>query len=106
MGGRRKARVLALQALYEADTTKHDADAIIRRLVAEREIAEENRAFAIELVSIPTYVLIALSRVDGRASEAAVKYFFLGAMSAAILAYGLSYSIDCKDKRQITMMAL
>ncbi len=47
--------------------------------------------FAIELVSIPTYVLIALSRVDGRASEAAVKYFFLGAMSAAILAYGLSF---------------
>ncbi len=47
--------------------------------------------FAIELVSIPTYVLIALSREDARASEAAVKYFFLGALSAAILAYGLSF---------------
>ncbi len=47
--------------------------------------------FAIELVSIPTYVLIALSRDDARASEAAVKYFFLGAMAAAILAYGLSF---------------
>ncbi|MGD2107999.1 MAG: NADH-quinone oxidoreductase subunit N [Phycisphaerae bacterium] len=47
--------------------------------------------FAIELVSIPTYVLIAISREDGRASEAAVKYFFLGAMSAAVLAYGLSF---------------
>lgn len=47
--------------------------------------------FAIELVSIPTYVLIALSREDIRASEASVKYFFLGAMSAAILAYGLSF---------------
>lgn len=47
--------------------------------------------FAIELVSIPTYVLIALSRTDARASEAAVKYFFLGALSAAILAYGLSF---------------
>ncbi len=47
--------------------------------------------FAIELVSVPTYVLIALSREDSRASEAAVKYFFLGAMSAAILAYGLSF---------------
>ena len=47
--------------------------------------------FAIELVSIPTYVLIALSRTDARASESAVKYFFLGAMSAAILAYGLSF---------------
>jgi len=47
--------------------------------------------FAIELVSVPTYVLIALSRLDGRAAEATVKYFFLGAMSAAILAYGLSF---------------
>lgn len=47
--------------------------------------------FAIELVSVPTYVLIALSRLDGRASEATVKYFFLGAMAAAILAYGLSF---------------
>ncbi len=47
--------------------------------------------FAIELVSVPTYVLIALSREDSRASESAVKYFFLGAMSAAILAYGLTF---------------
>ncbi len=47
--------------------------------------------FAIELVSIPTYVLIALSRLDQRASEASVKYFFLGALSAAILAYGLTF---------------
>ena len=47
--------------------------------------------FAIELVSVPTYVLIALSRTDSRAAESAVKYFFLGALSAAILAYGLSF---------------
>ena len=47
--------------------------------------------FAVELVSVPTYILIALSREDARASEAAVKYFFLGAVSAAILAYGLSF---------------
>ncbi|MBI4718768.1 MAG: NADH-quinone oxidoreductase subunit N [Planctomycetes bacterium] len=47
--------------------------------------------FTIELVSVPTYVLIALSRLDPRASEASVKYFFLGALAAAILAYGLSF---------------
>ncbi len=46
---------------------------------------------AIELVSIPTYVLVALSRTDVRASEAAVKYFFLGALSAAIMVYGFSF---------------
>lgn len=47
--------------------------------------------FAIELVSVPTYVLIALSRDDSRAAEASVKYFFLGALSTAILAYGMSF---------------
>jgi NADH-quinone oxidoreductase subunit N len=47
--------------------------------------------FAIELVSVPTYVLIALSREEARGSEAAVKYFFLGALAAAILAYGMSF---------------
>lgn len=47
--------------------------------------------FAVELVSVPTYVLIALSREDVRASESSVKYFFLGALSAAVLAYGFSF---------------
>ncbi len=47
--------------------------------------------FAIELVSVPTYVLVALSRTDARASEASVKYFFLGALAAAITVYGFSF---------------
>jgi NADH-quinone oxidoreductase subunit N len=47
--------------------------------------------FAIELVSVPTYVLISLSREDRRASEAAIKYFFLGAFAAAIMLYGFSF---------------
>ncbi len=47
--------------------------------------------FAIELVSVPTYIIVALAREDKRASEASVKYFFLGAMSAAIMVYGFSF---------------
>ncbi|MCH8969605.1 MAG: NADH-quinone oxidoreductase subunit N [Planctomycetes bacterium] len=47
--------------------------------------------FALELVSVPTYVLVALSRKDVRAAEACSKYFFLGALAAAITAYGLSF---------------
>ena len=46
---------------------------------------------AIELVAVPTYILVALSRTDERASEGSLKYFFLGALSAAILAYGFSF---------------
>jgi NADH-quinone oxidoreductase subunit N len=45
---------------------------------------------ALELSSLPTYVMIALSRNSRRASESAIKYFFLGAMSAAIFLYGFA----------------
>jgi len=47
--------------------------------------------FALELVSVPTYIMIAISRKDIRAQEASSKYFFLGAMAAAMTAYGLSF---------------
>jgi len=39
---------------------------------------------ALELASLPTYVMVAVSRGTRRAQEAAAKYFFLGALSAAI----------------------
>lgn len=47
--------------------------------------------FALELVSVPTYILVALSRKDIRAQEACAKYFFLGALAAALTAYGFSF---------------
>lgn len=46
---------------------------------------------ALELVSVPTYILIGLSRRDIRAQEATAKYFFLGAFAAAIMLYGFSF---------------
>lgn len=61
--------------------------------------------FAIELVSVPTYILVALSRRDVRASEAAVKYFFLGALSAALLAYGLGFLYGAHGTTSLTRMA-
>ncbi len=46
---------------------------------------------ALELVSVPTYALVAAGSADVRAQEAGLKYFFLGALAAAVLAYGLSF---------------
>jgi NADH-quinone oxidoreductase subunit N len=46
---------------------------------------------ALELVSIPTYVMVSISRPVAAAQEAGVKYFFLGALSAAIMLLGFSY---------------
>ncbi|HUO07999.1 MAG TPA: NADH-quinone oxidoreductase subunit N [Phycisphaerae bacterium] len=46
---------------------------------------------ALELVSIPTYILVATGRSQIIAQEAGVKYFFLGALAAAIFLFGFSY---------------
>jgi NADH-quinone oxidoreductase subunit N len=45
---------------------------------------------ALELTSLPTYVMVAISSPLRRAQEAAVKYFFLGAMAAAMFLFGFA----------------
>ncbi len=45
---------------------------------------------ALELVSLPTYVMVAASRDKLSANEAAVKYFFLGALAVAMFLYGFA----------------
>jgi len=45
----------------------------------------------LELISIPTYVLLYLPRRDAAAQEAAAKYFFLSVFSSALFLYGLSF---------------
>ena len=47
---RRKARVAALQALYESDTSGHQALASLEQLSAEESLTELQAAFARELV--------------------------------------------------------
>jgi NADH-quinone oxidoreductase subunit N len=46
---------------------------------------------ALELISIPTYVLLYLGRRDAASQEAAAKYFFLSVLASAILLYGFSF---------------
>lgn len=45
---------------------------------------------ALELTSLPTYIMVAVSREEDSSLEAAVKYFFLGALGAAIFLYGFA----------------
>ena len=49
-GTRRKARSKALQTLYEIDSVRRDADAVVERLLADVEFSEENKDFTRELV--------------------------------------------------------
>jgi NADH-quinone oxidoreductase subunit N len=45
----------------------------------------------LELVSIPTYLLLYLSRRNTSTQEAATKYFFLSIFSSGLLLFGLAY---------------
>lgn len=61
---------------------------------------------ALELTSLPTYVMVAVSTKSPRSLEASVKYFFLGAFAAAIfllgfaLLYGATGSTMLPDIRE------
>jgi len=46
---------------------------------------------AVELSSIPSYVLVGLSRRHVLTEEATTKYFFLGTLATALFAYGLIF---------------
>jgi NADH-quinone oxidoreductase subunit N len=43
---------------------------------------------ALELTSLPTYIMVTISTRGTRSQEAGVKYFFLGALGAAVFLYG------------------
>jgi NADH-quinone oxidoreductase subunit N len=45
----------------------------------------------LELVSIPTYIVLYLGRRDASGQEATAKYFFLSILSSALLLYGFSF---------------
>ncbi|MFC4727099.1 NADH-quinone oxidoreductase subunit NuoN [Coralloluteibacterium thermophilus] len=44
----------------------------------------------LELMALSTYALVAMDRDSARASEAAMKYFVLGALASGMLLYGMS----------------
>ena len=44
----------------------------------------------LELLALSQYAMVALSRDDGASSEAAMKYFVLGALASGMLLYGMS----------------
>ena len=46
---------------------------------------------AFELMSIPLYVLAGFVKRDAGAVEAALKFFLVGSVSSAVMAYGLSF---------------
>jgi len=59
---------------------------------------------ALELTSLPTYVMVTVSTPRERSMESGVKYFFLGALGAAVFLFGFAFiygGTGTTDFRQI-----
>ena len=59
----------------------------------------------LELVSIPTYVILYLGRGGNSAQEATTKYFFLSILSSALLLYGFSFLYGVAGSTELTAAA-
>lgn len=59
----------------------------------------------LELLSLAMYAMTAFKRDDGRASEAAIKYFILGALASGIMLYGMSLLYGVTGELTLTSIA-
>ena len=61
---------------------------------------------AIELLTFCLYVLVALSRGDARSGEAAAKYILLGAISSALMLFGIAILYGATQQTRFEIMGL
>jgi N utilization substance protein B len=50
-GTRREARIIIFQALYEIDSSGHNADDVVNHLLTDKELSEQNNTFIRQQVS-------------------------------------------------------
>jgi NADH-quinone oxidoreductase subunit N len=60
----------------------------------------------LELMSLATYALVALRRTSALSTEAAMKYFILGALSSGFLLYGISMLYGATGSLDLTQVAI
>jgi len=61
---------------------------------------------SLELVSIPTYVLLTLARRDPTDQEVATKYFLLSILSSSLILYGFSFLYGVGGSLELSQIAL
>jgi NADH-quinone oxidoreductase subunit N len=59
----------------------------------------------LELVSIPTYIVLYVGRHDSRGQEAASKYFFLSILASAVMLYGFSFLYGVAGSTRLDQIA-
>lgn len=61
---------------------------------------------ALELLSIPAYMLAAWRKGDEKSNEAGLKYYLMGVFASAVLLYGLSLAYGLGGSTQLTEVGL
>jgi NADH-quinone oxidoreductase subunit N len=61
---------------------------------------------SLELVSITSFILVGFDRKSAKASEGAMKYYLIGAFSAAIMVYGISLFYGATGSTQLANVPL
>ncbi|ARG98806.1 NADH-quinone oxidoreductase subunit NuoN [Legionella micdadei] len=59
----------------------------------------------LELLSLPLYAMTAIRRTNSEATEAALKYFVMGAIASGMLLYGMSLIYGATGKLELTEIA-
>ncbi len=95
LGGSAFALLLAMPRAEEYGTHKYEFSVLVvlstlgmMAMVSANDLM--TLYVGLELQSLAAYVLASIKRDDGRATEAGLKYFVLGALSSGILLYGAS----------------
>jgi NADH-quinone oxidoreductase subunit N len=106
------AGVLLVMLLWNQIDDGHSAEAfacLLAIIAGTNLVAAANDLvmlfLALELVSIPTYVLLYLPRRDQLAREATVKYFLLSVFSSALVLYGMSWLYGAAGTTNLTGIA-
>lgn len=60
---------------------------------------------ALELLSIPSYMLAAWKKRDGRSNEAGIKYYLMGVFASGVLLYGMSLLYGASGTTKLTEIA-
>ena len=86
--------VLAYLPMQRSDLFTEGLGSIIFMVVGIMVVASAGDLITLfmglELISIPTYVLLFIGKKDKSSAEAAAKYFFLSILSSALMLYGFS----------------
>lgn len=101
--------MLLLTCPHRFEQSAEEAASLLLMLAGLMLIAAGNELIllfvGLELVSIPTYVLLYVGRHDEKGQEAASKYFFLSILSSAVLLYGFSFMYGMGGSTRLVQIA-